>query len=222
MKKFLELIKKHGFATITGAMIFEGTRRAVFNDKDTKIQTEIRGAFYDLSQREQQVAEDKLENARNSTEYNNVVENLKPNSASFENAREKYNPCAENKKELDIVEAKFRHSLDGIQKLDISDFFLSFYNKYNAYLDSLSSFELVCLFNIIMDLSFLSLFTSILSIMLSDKIIHKIVVLDKYPRLQKILKIRTSINKSVSKAYLIYFLILLILTLIGNIYLFFL
>jgi hypothetical protein len=111
--------------------------------------------------------------------------------------------------------------LDEISKLDISDYFISVYNKYSEFLDSLSVDKIVCLFNIIIDGLILSSFLSVLSIMLSENIINKIAFLEKYPRILKLLKFRNFVNKKVSKFYLLMHLLIIISGILGNIYMFF-
>lgn len=66
----------------------------------------------------------------------------------------------------------------------------------------------------------LSSFFTVLSIMLSEQIINKIKILDKYPKIMKLLKLRNNINKSLNKFYLITHLIMIILTILANIYIF--
>lgn len=112
-------------------------------------------------------------------------------------------------------------SYDEIKKLDISEFLSSLYNKYSEFLDSLTPDKIVCLFNIIIDGLILSSFISVLSIMLSENIINKIVFLEKYPRILTLLKLRNNINKKVSKFYLLMHLIIIILGILGNIIMFF-
>lgn len=77
------------------------------------------------------------------------------------------------------------------------------------------------LFNIIINGLILSSFFSILSIMLSDNIINRIKILENYPRILKLLKLRNNINKKVSKFYLLMHLIFIVLGILGNIYMFF-
>jgi len=108
-----------------------------------------------------------------------------------------------------------------VTKLDISEIFNSLYNKYSEYLDSLTPDKIVCLFNIIIEGLILTSFVSVLSFMLSENIINKIGFLEKYPRILKLLKLRNNINKKVSKFYLLMHLILIVLGLLGNIYMFF-
>ena len=77
----------------------------------------------------------------------------------------------------------FQDSAAPTKKLDLSHIFTSLYNNYNEYLDNLTLDKIVCLFNIIIDGLILSSFLSVLSIMLSENIINKIVFLEKYPRI---------------------------------------
>ena len=122
---------------------------------------------------------------------------------------------------MDKSNTKVNVSFEEIKKLDISDYLTSLYNNYNEYLASLSVDKIVSLFNIIMGGLILSSFLSVLSLMLSDNIINKITFLEKYPKILKLLKLRNTINKKVSKFYLLMHLIIIILSLLGNIYMFF-
>ena len=129
-------------------------------------------------------------------------------------------PNEYNKNEMDRLKKKMDESCDEIRKLDISEYLSSLYNKYSEFLDTLSPDKIVCLFNIIIDGLILSSFLSVLSIMLSENIINKIVLLEKYPRLLKLLKLRNNINKKVSKFYLLMHFIIIILGILGNIFMF--
>ena len=115
---------------------------------------------------------------------------------------------------------KLNESYDVLTKLDISDYFISLYDNYSEFLDSLSPYKIVCLFNIIIDGLILSSFISVLSIMLSENIINQIAFLEKYPRILKLLRLKNVINKKVSKFYLLMHFILIIAGILGNIYMF--
>lgn len=93
-------------------------------------------------------------------------------------------------------------------------------DKYYEFLSTLSPDKIVALFNIIMGALTLSSFFTVMSIMLSEQIINKIKFLDKYPKIMKLLKFRNNINKSLNKFYLITHIILIILTILANIYMF--
>src|ERR1700726_3222172 len=108
--------------------------------------------------------------------------------------------------------------MKGNTKLDISELLTSLYNNYSEFLDTFSSDKIVCLFNLIIDGLMLSSFLSVLSVMLSENIINKIVFLDKYPKILKLLKLRNNINKKVSKIYLLMHFIIIIIGILGNIY----
>ena len=108
-----------------------------------------------------------------------------------------------------------------IQNLNLGELITNLYNKYGEYLDTLTPDKIVCLFNIIMDGLILSSFMTVMSIMLSENIINKITFLEKYPKILKLLKLRNYINKKVSKFYLLMHLIIIILGILGNIFMFF-
>jgi hypothetical protein len=77
-------------------------------------------------------------------------------------------------------------------------------------LDTLTPDKIVCLFNLIIGGLTLSYFFSVLSLMLSEKIINKIKFLEKYPRILAILKIRNYINKRIAILYLFIHLVLIL------------
>jgi hypothetical protein len=126
-----------------------------------------------------------------------------------------------NNDELIRSNKKLDDSFEEIQKLDISEFLSSLYNKYSEFLDTLTPDKIVCLFNIIVEGLILSSFLSVLSIMLSENIINKIGFLEKYPRILKLIKLRNNINKKVVKIYLLLHFIIIIFGILGNIYMFF-
>lgn len=66
----------------------------------------------------------------------------------------------------------------------------------------------------------LSSFFTVLSILLSEKVINSIKFLDNYPKIVKILKLRNKINKSLHKFYLSMHVILIIITILGNAHMF--
>lgn len=126
-----------------------------------------------------------------------------------------------NKKVFNSTKKILYESHEEVSKLDISDYFIALYNKYNEFLDSLTPDKIVCVLNIIMDGLIFSSFFTVLTIMLSENIIKKIVWLEKYPRILRLLQLRNNINKKVSKIYLLIHVFIIILAILGNIYMFF-
>ena len=76
------------------------------------------------------------------------------------------------------------------------------------------------MFNILLGSVTLSSFFTVLSIMLSENIINRIGIFNKYPRILNWIKFKTNLNKKISKFYLLMHLILILLTLLGNIVMF--
>jgi hypothetical protein len=105
-----------------------------------------------------------------------------------------------------------------IKESSFFEYLESFYNTYVDYLDTLTPDKIVCVVNIILGSLTLSSFLSILSIMLSEKIINKITFLDRFPRILAILNLRNNINKKIAKLYLLIHLILIIWALLCNLY----
>lgn len=147
-------------------------------------------------------------------EHKKAVDNYTANPSE-------YNQNEQNKSLANATSTKLNKAYDELTKLDISDYFISLYDKYSEFLDSLSADKIVCLFNIIIEGLILSSFISVLSIMLSENIINQIVFLEKYPRILKLLRLRNVINKKVLKFYLLMHFILIISGILGNIYMFF-
>jgi hypothetical protein len=81
--------------------------------------------------------------------------------------------------------------------------------------------KIVCIFNIITFSLVFSSFLTVISILLSDKVLNQFTFLEKYPRVLYFLKLRNSINRKIALIYLIVHLILILFGLIGNIYMFF-
>lgn len=126
---------------------------------------------------------------------------------------------------MDRAKKKFDKCYDEVKELkesSILEYLNSLYNKYSAYLETLSPDKIVCVFNIIIGWLTLSSFVSILSIMLSENIINKIKFLDRFPRILAILKIRNNINKKIAKLYLFIHLVLILWSILSNTYMLFL
>jgi hypothetical protein len=220
---FKDLVKKYGLGLILGAATLDGYRRQVINDRKNNIleviekeresNTEITKLEYDKA------IEEKFKNTQNKA----AISRYQEAADEHQKAVDKYkaDPSEYNNNEQNKAHKKLNESYDELTKLDISDYFITLYNKYSEFLDSLSADKIVCLFNIIFDGLILSSFVSVLSILLSENIINKIAFLEKYPRILKLLKFRNVLNKKVSKFYLLMHFILIISGILGNIYMFF-
>ena len=209
MNLFKDFVKKYGLGMILGAVTLDGYRRQVINDNNNILEV-INKERNSLSELNKKLLDIMIEE-----------ESIKTKSKAIFADKYKADPTDYNKNELIKSQKKLEESYEEIRKLDISEYLSSLYNKYNEFLDSLSPDKIVCLFNIIIDGLILSSFFSVLSIMLSENIINKISLLEKYPRLLKLLKLRSNINKKVSKFYLLIHLIIIIFGFLGNIFMFF-
>jgi hypothetical protein len=223
MNLFKELVKKYGLGLILGAATMDGYRRQIVNDRKNNILEEIKKERNSLSEDTKAAYDKIIEESFNNTKNKAAI--LRYNEAADEHKKavDKYNanPTEYNNNKIINANTKLNLSFDEIKKLDISEFLTSLYNKYGEYLDSLTPDKIVCMFNIIIDALVLSSFLSVLSIMLSENIINKIVFLEKYPRILSLLKLRNNINKKVSKIYLLMHLIIIIFGILGNIFMFF-
>jgi len=223
MSLFKDLVKRYGLGIILSAATLDGYRRQVLSDRENTIldaikkekesNTEAMKVEYD------KIIEENIKNTKNKA----AISRYQEAADEHRKAVDKYNadPSEYNRNEQIKSHTKLNESYDDLKKLDISDYFISLYDKYSEFLDSLSADKIVCLFNIIIDGLILSSFFSVLSVMLSENIISKIVFLEKYPRILKFLRLRNVINKKVSKFYLLMHFILIISGILGNIYMFF-
>lgn len=223
MNLFKELVKKYGLGLILGAATMDGYSRQLVNDRKNNILEEIKKQINSLSEDTKAAYDKIIEESFNNTKNKAAI--LRYNEAADEHKKavdkNNSNPTEYNNTEITNANTKMTLLFDEIKKLDISEFFTSVYNKYGEFLDSLTPDKIVCLFNVIIDALVLSSFLSVLSIMLSENIINKIVFLDKYPRILSLLKLRNNINKKVSKFYLLMHFIIIIFGILGNIWMFF-
>src|ERR1700730_5937599 len=223
MKLFTDLVKRYGIGIVLGAATLDGYRRQLMNERANNILEVIQKERNSLSEERQKVYDTVIENVSKETRNKDVIGRYKEVADELQKSIDKYeeNPTDYNKNEKNRLIKKLDDSYNEIQKLDISEIFISLYNKYIEYLLSLSSDKIVCLFNIIIDGLLLSSFISVLSLMLSENIINKISFLDKYPRILNLLKLRNNINKQISKFYLFMHLTIIVIGIISNIFMFF-
>jgi hypothetical protein len=223
MNLFKDLVKKYGLGMILGAATLDGYRRQVINDRTNNTLDIIQKEREIISEASKAEFDKSILGHLNYTKSQAALGRCQEAADDHKKAVERYNadPSEYNKNELDKAHSKLNVSYDEIKKLDISDFFISLYDKYSEFLDTLTADKIVCLFNIIIDGLIFSSFISVLSIMLSENIINQMVFLEKYPRILKFLRLRNVINKKVSKFYLLMHFILIISGILGNIYMFF-
>jgi hypothetical protein len=236
MKLFKDLVTKYGLGFIIGAATLDGYRRQVINDCEAannileKIKTERESntaAIKVVAFGYDKILEEKINSSKSKAtvgKYQEAADEHKKAVDNYNTNPSEYNQNEQNKS-LGLTKLKrVAFGYDELTKLDISDYFISLYDKYSEFLDSLSADKIVCLFNIIIEGLILSSFISVLSIMLSENIINQIVFLEKYPSLWlilKLLRLRNVINKKVLKFYLLMHFILIISGILGNIYMFF-
>jgi hypothetical protein len=226
-----ELVKKHGFGLVMAAVTMDSYRRTVKNDNNDKKLEQIRAEA--AAAKEEAKQADREEYLKNIAESNEKAQNCAVLGRHKEAADEHYtasdayakNPSEDRKQEVDRAKTKLDQSYEEVKDLNQSSFFEyfeSFYNNYCQYIDSLTPDKIVCIFNIIMGYLSFSSFLSVLSILLSEKLIKRIKFLDRYPRILAILKLRTEINKRIALLYLFLHFFLMIVTILGNTYMLYL
>jgi hypothetical protein len=223
MNLFKDFFKRYGIGLILGAATLDGYRRQVLKDRHNNILRTIQEERESLTEASKIEADKAVASAWEKIQNKAAIGRVQEAADEHKAAVYKVNidPSDYNKNELAKATKKLDDCYDEIRKLDISEYFISLYNNYIEYLGSLTPDKIVCLFNLIFDGFLLSSFFTVLSIMLSENIINKIVFLEKYPRILKLLKLRNNINKKISKYYLFMHFIFIMLAILGNIYMFF-
>lgn len=222
MKQFLEIFSKYGVGAVLGAVTLDGYRRQLLSDETNKKLDEINKLKDGLEADQKKLFDEQI--AVKMKEINTQIKltNIKETQKEYEDKTKKYADVKSeyNKRELDQSKAKFQNALDDFAKNDLSDVISKMLDKYYEYLSTLTPDKIVALFNIIMGSLTLSSVFMIMSIMLSEGIINKIKFLEKYPKIIKLLKLRNDIKRSLNKIYLFIHIILIIFTILGNIFMF--
>lgn len=220
MKKFTDIFTKYGVGLVLGAATLDGYRRQVLSDNTRKQLGTIDKLKDELNSKER-VLFDKEISIQKEIDSNKIrLNNMGEAKKEYEDKLKKYqeNKSDYNKSELDAANKKFNSAFENLKNFGIGDLFSNLYDNYVQYLSTLTPDKIVALFNIIMGTLTLSSFFTVMSIMLSEQIINKIQFLEKYPKILKALKLRNNINKGLNKFYLIMHLILVIITILGNLF----
>jgi len=204
-KIFTELFKKHGYGLVMSAIALDGYRRTVKNDNMSKkletIRAEAAARTEAANIAERAEYYKNLAASQEKTKTCAVRGRHKEAADDYPSSVEAYtkSPSEYRKNEVDRAKQKLDKSYDEIKELtesSIYEYFNLLYNNYTEYLDSLTPDKIVCVFNIIIGSLTLSSFVSILSIMLSENVINKIKILERFPRILALLKIRNNIDKT--------------------------
>lgn len=107
-----------------------------------------------------------------------------------------------------------------IFKSDLSEFFNNFIDNYREFLSTLTSEQLAILVNLWGLLILGTLFTSIITILIGDKIIQYFKLETKYPKLAEFIKIKQKINQFSLIFYIVLFYIVLIIIVSLNVLMF--
>jgi len=167
------------------------------------------------------------EYSRKIEEINNQINNTK-DSKEIEFLISKLNNYREMYKEsVKIQEQSIKEiqSLSDINDPDIvnSDFsglFNKIIDNYKEFLTSLSSEQMVIVFNILGYTMLLFTLTSITTLLIGDQIINFLKLESKYPKLVKYIKLKQTLNKHYLRFYIVLFYILLLLLISINIFMF--
>ena len=220
IKKFYEIFTKYGAGTILGAVSLDGYRRQVSSDDTKKKLDEMNKVKDQLDHKDNELFDKEIAMKDDSRKIK--LDNINQSKKEYEERMRKYqeNKNDYNKNELEKSKANFDKSLENLAQNNIGEFIFKIIEKYYEFLSTLTADKIVALFNIIMGALTLSSFFTVMSIMLSEQIINKIKFLEKYPKILKLFKLRNNINKSLNKIYLTIHIIFIILTLLGNLFMF--
>lgn len=108
-----------------------------------------------------------------------------------------------------------------IVKSDISDFFFNLIDNYRFFLSTLSSEQMVIVFNLLGYMLLMSTLSTIVSILIGDQIINNLNLEKNYPKLAKYIKYKQTLNKYSLRFNIVFFYFLLILLMSVNIFMFF-
>jgi len=107
-----------------------------------------------------------------------------------------------------------------IVKSDLSELFNNLIDNYREFLTTLSSEQMVIVFNISGYIMLLFTLTSITTLLIGDQLINFLKLETKYPKLAKYIKLKQTLNKHYLRFYIVLFYILLLLLISINIFMF--
>ena len=219
-----ELIKSLGPIFI-GAISIDSYRRQLRSDGVINSSTVLEkdNALKVLKEYQDKNFEEQIknENLRN-TVVSNVSElkELKKNQTELEN---KYNNASNEemkkyyKKELEKTDDKLNNIIDKLGNLKFVNFKLDEIYKLFA---NLTLDQLVSLFNLAIDLSLSFSIFNIINIFLGEHLIKYFNLENKYPKIAYFIRLRIKLNSHLKTAYLIWFVIIFLIGILGNIYMF--
>jgi hypothetical protein len=129
---------------------------------------------------------------------------------------------AVKQQEADIKEIQSLSTIEdsNIVKSDLSELFNNFIDNISNFLSTLTSEQLVIVFNISGYTMLLTTLNSITSILLGDQIINWLKLEIKYPKLAKFIKFKQILNKHSLRFNIVLFYILILSLISINLYMF--
>jgi hypothetical protein len=107
-----------------------------------------------------------------------------------------------------------------IVKSDLSELFNNFIDSYRDFLSTLSSEQMVVVFNIIGYFMLLMILTSITTLLIGDQLINILKLETKYPKIAKYIKFKQTLNKYYLRFYIVLLYTLLLILIFVNIFFF--
>ena len=112
--------------------------------------------------------------------------------------------------------------LNKLNKNDFFDYINQLFEKYQEFLNTLTSDQIVIIFNLIGYFWLINIVTNLTIIIMGDYLIERFNLEKRLPKIAKIIAIRKKINKNILKFNLLSFYIVITFFIIGNVYMFFL
>ena len=155
-----------------------------------------------------------LVNTTNPQDIGTIKSNLKTYEELYKKAVKQEN--------LDIKEIQSLSNTNdpNIVKSDFSDLFNNFIDSYKEFLNTLTSEQMVIVFNLSGYTMLLSTLNSITIILLGDQIINWLKLDIKYPKLAKLIKFKQILNKHSLRFNIVLFYILILSLTSINLYMF--
>lgn len=107
-----------------------------------------------------------------------------------------------------------------IVKSDFKEVFNNIIDNYREFLSTLTSEQMVIVFNILGYIVLLITLTNITTLLIGDQLINFLKLERKYPKLAKYIKLKQILNKHYLRFYIVIFYILLLLLISINIFMF--
>ena len=113
------------------------------------------------------------------------------------------------------------HVSDFINKNDLSSYISELYDKYQNFLSTLTTDQIVIIFNLTGIYMLLITFINITILLIGDNLIERFNLEVKFPKLAKYILIKKKLNTNLLKIYILSFYVIILILVLSNLYMFF-